>query len=264
MALMTTIIILRIFYLYQEEGDFLKAKGDYRTISVKDIQHARGAIYDANNYPLASSLIKYNLYGLKGLDTSDLDLSFDVLNQDTGFLKKKKILKEDISLAEIQEIKSKRNDYLEIESFSKRIYPLGEQIATLIGFAGADNKGLEGLEKEFENHLKEEVGKKQIFKNRRQEIIKPPKILNRGSDGNNLKLTIKHEIQYSVHKSLSQGVIQAQAKGGSAVVLDNETGRILAIASYPSYNPSYSWPNASSFIYEFSCYNCNKENHYSK
>ena len=238
MALMTTIIILRIFYLYQEEGDFLKAKGDYRTISVRDIPHARGAIYDANNYPLASSLIKYNLYGLKGLDTSNLDLSFDVLNQDTGFLKKKKILKEDISLAEIQEIKSKRNDYLEIESFNKRIYPLGEQIATLIGFAGADNKGLEGLEKEFENHLKEEVGKKQIFKNRRQEIIKPPKILNRGSDGNNLKLTIKHEIQYSVHKSLSQGVIQAQAKGGSAVVLDNETGRILAIASYPSYNPN--------------------------
>ena len=114
MALMTTIIILRIFYLYQEEGDFLKAKGDYRTISVRDIPHARGAIYDANNYPLASSLIKYNLYGLKGLDTSYLDLSFDVLNQDTGFLKKKKILKEDISLAEIQEIKSKRNDYLEI------------------------------------------------------------------------------------------------------------------------------------------------------
>ena len=157
MALMTTIIILRIFYLYQEEGDFLKARGDYRTISVKDIPHARGAIYDANNYPLASSLIKYNLYGLKGLDTSDLDLSFDVLNQDAGFLKKKKILKEDISLAEIQEIKSKRNDYLEIESFSKRIYPLGEQIATLIGFAGSDNKGLEGLEKGYENHLKEEL-----------------------------------------------------------------------------------------------------------
>ena len=58
MALMTTMIILRIFYLYQEEGDFLKAKGDYRTISVRDIPHARGAIYDANNYPLATSLIK--------------------------------------------------------------------------------------------------------------------------------------------------------------------------------------------------------------
>ena len=51
-------------------------------------------------------------------------------------------------------------------------------------------------------------------------------------------MAIKHEIQYSVHRSLSQGVIQAQAKGGSAVVLDNETGRILAIASYPSYNPN--------------------------
>ena len=155
MALMTTIIILRIFYLYQEEGDFLKAKGDHRTISVRNITHARGAIYDANNYPLATSLIIYNLYGLKGLDTSDLYLSFNVLNQDTGFLIKKKILKEDITLAEIQEIKSKRNDYLEIESFNKRIYPLGEQIATLIGFAGADNKGLEGLEKGYENHLKE-------------------------------------------------------------------------------------------------------------
>ena len=234
-------IIFKIFQIQISEGNFLQNEGNKRYIKYKNIIPIRGTIFDRNNFPLAVSIVNYDLYALKGFKKSDLlklaeniELEFKLIDES---YQKKTLLKKNVSKKEINLIKKLSLSNFEIEIRHSRHYPLGDQIATLVGFYGKDG-AQEGLEKSYDSLLAGKDGKKQYFKNAKQEVFVQPIEIKKAVKGKDIQLTIDATLQFYAYKYLVEGIKNNKAKAGTVVILDNEKGEVLAIASYPSYNPN--------------------------
>ncbi len=233
------ILVFRIVSLKYIEGDFLTSKGKSMLKTSRVIPAIRGSILDRNNFPLAISINQYDLYALKEFSEEDFKKlrNFLSLNKDFSSIKKinkKTLIFSNLNFSQYENVKRLKLSAIEIEAFQKRYYPLGEQAATLIGFAGKDGFGLEGLENIFDSELSGVAGEKIIYRN----ASRRPQITKEAVQGLDQKLTIDSRIQFYAYKHLSNYIQANNAKGGSAVILDNISGEILAIASYPSYNPN--------------------------
>ena len=126
---------------------------------------------------------------------------------------------------------------------SKRFYPGKEIAGHLIGFSGTDNQGLEGLERAYDLLLK---GPQCVLIQMRDALGRPffvsrPTPRDESSEGramHDLVLTIDKHIQYKAQQALEQAVLKARAKSGQCIMLDPNTGEILALAVVPSFNPN--------------------------
>ena len=233
------ILVFRIVSLKYIEGDFLTSKGKIMLKTSRSIPAIRGSILDRNNFPLAVSINQYDLYALKEFSEEDFKKLRNLLLLNKDFLDIKKLNKKtlifsNLNFSQYENVKSLKLSSIEIEVIQKRYYPLGEQAATLVGFAGKDGFGLEGLENILDSELSGEAGKEIIYRN----ASGRPQIIKEVVQGLDKKLTIDSRIQFYAYKHLSNYIQANNAKGGSAVVLDNISGEILAIASFPSYNPN--------------------------
>ena len=233
------IVMFRIFAIQFNDRDFLGSKGERMLNTSRVITALRGGIYDRNNFPLAVSVVQYNLFALRNFSKEEysaikkilaINQSFDEIDE----LKRKSLLFSNLDFSQHERIKALRLNGVEIESFQKRYYPLGEQASPFIGFAGKDGNGLEGLENILDDRLSGIAGMEIVTRN----ASRKPKEVSPVTPGQNFILTIDSRIQFYAFKHLSRFVIANNAKGGSAIVLDNHSGEILAIASYPSYNPN--------------------------
>ncbi|ADU70447.1 penicillin-binding transpeptidase domain-containing protein [Pantoea sp. At-9b] len=118
-----------------------------------------------------------------------------------------------------------------------RFYPMSEAAAPLIGIVGADNNGLNGLEKGFDRLLQGEEGKEVYRQDKNGDIIsmidyQPPQ------QPPTVQLSIDKFDQYTLFSKLRDGVLLNKADSGAAVLIKIDTGEILAMASYPSFNPN--------------------------
>ncbi|MDF7662598.1 penicillin-binding transpeptidase domain-containing protein [Erwiniaceae bacterium L1_54_6] len=118
-----------------------------------------------------------------------------------------------------------------------RFYPMSEAAAPLIGIVGADNIGLNGLEKGFDRLLQGEEGKEVYRQDKNGNIIsmidyQPPQ------QPPTVQLSIDKFDQYTLYSKLRDGVLLNKADSGAAVLVKIDTGEILAMASYPSFNPN--------------------------
>jgi len=234
-------IVYKIFSIQISESNFLQNEGNKRYIKYKNITPVRGTIFDRNNFPLAISSVNYDLYALKGFKKSQLlklaenfDIDYEVTRD---HYQKKTLLKKNISNEEINLIKKLKLTNFEIEVRHSRHYPLGDQIAPLIGFYGKDG-AQEGLEKSYDRMLSGVIGRKQYFKNAKQEIFSQPIEIKKPIQGKDIQLTIDATLQFYAYKYLVEGIKNNNANAGTVIILDNEKGEVLAMASYPSYNPN--------------------------
>ena len=234
-------IVYKIFSIQISESNFLQNEGNKRYIKYKNITPVRGTIFDRNNFPLAISSVNYDLYALKGFKKSQLlklaenfDIDYEVTRD---HYQKKTLLKKNISNEDINLIKKLKLTNFEIEVRHSRHYPLGDQIAPLIGFYGKDG-AQEGLEKSYDRMLSGVIGKKQYFKNAKQEIFSQPIEIKKPIQGKDIQLTIDATLQFYAYKYLVEGIKNNNANAGTVIILDNEKGEVLAMASYPSYNPN--------------------------
>ena len=234
-------IIYKIFSIQFIDSNFLQNEGNKRYVKYKNINPVRGSIFDRNNYPLAVSIVNYDIYALKGFKKSQLLSLAEVIDIDVDVIedsfRKKTILKKSLSNKEILNIKTLNLQHFEIEERHSRHYPLGEQIAPLIGFYGTDG-AQEGLEKSYDNVLSGVDGKQKLFKNAKQEIISRPIEIIETVQGEDVHLTIDATLQFLSFKYLVEAIKKNKAKSGTVVILDNKKGELLAMASYPSYNPN--------------------------
>jgi cell division protein FtsI (penicillin-binding protein 3) len=123
---------------------------------------------------------------------------------------------------------------------SKRFYPQGQLGVHVMGFAGVDAKGLEGVELEYDEFIRGEPGYMIISRDALGRSITPQSISYRQSlDGCEVILTIDKNIQYLVEKELKKAVQAWSAKGGMAVVMNPKTGEILALALQPTFDPNH-------------------------
>ena len=234
-------IVFKVLSIQFIDSSFLQDEGNKRYIKYKDINPVRGTIFDRNNFPLAVSIVNYDLYALSGFKKSQLLSVAEVIDIDVDINKdifiKKTILKKGLSNNEILSIKKLNLRNFEIEVRHSRHYPLGEQIATLIGFYGTDG-AQEGLEKSYDNVLSGINGKQKFFKNAKQEIISQPLEVIKTVQGEDIHLTIDATLQFYSYKYLAEAIKKNKAKSGTVIILDNKKGELLAMASYPSYNPN--------------------------
>ena len=236
-------IFIRVIYLQIDKENFLKNWGQNQHVAYRVLTPVRGTIYDRNKIPLAITLTHYDLYGLRNMDKKDFEKLQNITSFDTSFNQftlnnKKTLLYESLSPELISTIKKSSLNNYEVEMRFSRHYPLGDQIAPLVGFSGKDNFGLEGIEKSYNSFLSGKRGKEKYYKNRKGQIISKALTVEPKEPGQDLYLTIDSNIQFFTYKKLAESVQKSNAKSGSAIVLDNSSGEILAIASYPSYNPN--------------------------
>lgn len=121
----------------------------------------------------------------------------------------------------------------------RRSYPRGMLAANVIGYAGVDGDGLGGVEHSFDAEVRGTPGKVTLLKDARKGVyLVGGEGPNRPRDGHHVVLTIDSVVQFIAERALEKAASKHRATGGAAVVLDPATGDILAMASYPTFDPN--------------------------
>ena len=118
----------------------------------------------------------------------------------------------------------------------KRFYPNGSLAANVLGFVGLDGIGLAGIEQVYNEKISGEPGKLFLEKDSRGRAYESTEIS--GRPGQTIILTIDQAIQYQAETALTAAIEQSRAKAGTAIVLDPNTGDILALANAPTFDPN--------------------------
>jgi len=240
----------RILYLQVLEADFLSAQGDDRHLRAVQISAHRGSITDRHGEPLAVSTpvdsIWANPQELRtamerlGELARVLELDEDWLARritsslDREFVYLRRHLRPDHAVQVLQ---------LGIPGVAtlreyRRYYPAGEVAGHLLGFTNIDDIGQEGLEYEFDYWLRGESGTKRVLQDRLGRVIEDVELLSAPRPGKVLRASLDLRLQYLAYRELKQAITQNGALSGSVVVLDAQTGEVLAMANQPSYNPN--------------------------
>lgn len=125
------------------------------------------------------------------------------------------------------------------DSTTTRIYPEGPLAASLLGFTGFNGRGLVGLESNYDAILAGNDGKQTVEMVNGAQIPTGPNSGTDAVDGGSIKLTIDHSIQAIAERALARQVKAERAIGGDVVVMDPKTFQILAMATYPTYDPNH-------------------------
>jgi cell division protein FtsI/penicillin-binding protein 2 len=119
---------------------------------------------------------------------------------------------------------------------SRRFYPNRELAAHLLGYVGMDNAGLGGLEATYDKVIRGDEGRTLVQVDAKGRVY--ARSDRTATTGGALELTIDEQLQYIVERELRAGVVDKRADGGAAVVMNPHTGEILALASWPTFNPN--------------------------
>ncbi len=122
---------------------------------------------------------------------------------------------------------------------TKRFYPNRELAAALLGFVGTDSIGLAGVERQYDAEITGRAGRQTVLADaRRRRAVTPDLAFTAPEPGHDLVLTIDAVIQHAVERELAKAVEASGARQGTAVVLDPWSGAVLAMASYPGFDPN--------------------------
>lgn len=139
----------------------------------------------------------------------------------------------------VDKVKSQGLNGIGFVKETRRYYPNSELACHVLGFTGLDPEGLDGVELKYNSTLLGNTG--YLITERdalgRDVVLKGVSV-KEGSKGHNLALTLDKNIQYIAEKELNLGVAAAQAKGGTVLVMEPQTGMILALCNYPPFNPN--------------------------
>jgi cell division protein FtsI (penicillin-binding protein 3) len=229
---------------------FLAREGDARYSRVLDIAAHRGTITDRYGEPLAVSTPVDSLWvnprelalateqiprlaaALK-LDRQELEQRI-TSNLDREFL----YLARHRQPSEAAQIKSLGIAGVYTSREYRRYYPAGEVTGHLLGFTNIDDAGQEGLELAFDHWLAGEDGAKRVIQDRYGRIVQNVESIRPARPGRDLVLSMDLRIQYLAYRELKAAIRDQRARGGSVVVLDVDSGEVLAMVNQPTYNPN--------------------------
>jgi cell division protein FtsI/penicillin-binding protein 2 len=212
-----------------------------------DLPAKRGAICDRNGNKLATTVILYDLAADPKLVKNKLAIAsacakafghskryyLKKLNRERRFV----YLERRVSMEKIKPILNLKDPGLVKRENFRRFNPYGKLAAPLLGFTDPDDRGLSGIELQFEKDLSGKAGEAMLlFDARRNEFYDPDYALQKPQQGSDVYLTIDKNIQTIADEELEAGVIKAKAKSGMVVVMDPKNGAILALSSYPTFD----------------------------
>lgn len=254
--LMTT-TVARVFYLTIVRGEELSEKAETQQLKDTEITAMRGTIYDSNGNVLAQSASVWNVFidplnikdkqrdlivdefaNLFGYDADEKKEFYDrTTHQNHYELVEKKVennIKEKLSKFVS---KNELGGCIGTEQTTKRYYPYGTLASSVIGFTGSDDQGLSGIEAYYDEQLTGTNGRIITAKDAKSNnIANDYETSIAATDGDSIVLTINQTIQYYLEKGLRETMNEYQAKGAYGVVMNCNTGAVLAMSSLPDYD----------------------------
>jgi cell division protein FtsI (penicillin-binding protein 3) len=246
------LLLGRAVYLQIWATNFYQQQGEKRFFHTQKLQASRGRVLDRNGLVLATSValpsvqVEVKSFAAdtaqrkqlaKSLGMSFADFS-DKLEDAEGTI----ILRRHVEEAGWQEAKAqikaqKLQGIQELREYKRR-YPEGEAAAHVVGFTNIDGFGIDGIELAFEKQLKGEPGQRTVLRDRMGRVVEDVGDKDEPENGSDISLAIDSKVQFFAYQKVRDAVKTQRADAGSVVVLDTQTGEILALANYPSYDPA--------------------------
>jgi cell division protein FtsI (penicillin-binding protein 3) len=247
------IISLRLLDLMVFQHDSLSSKARQQYLKTKTLKPQRGIIWDRNMREMAINIEADSLYAVptevKNIDllssrlspvikVSAKKLSSTFSNkQGKEFVWLKRMLDEETSRAVIS-LKSREGfKELGLLTETKRYYPKGQIASHLLGFTNIDNKGISGLELQYDRYMKGSEKTVAVSRDARGRSLSGG--VEKGVAGNSILLTIDEGLQYIVEREISRAVSEWEAAAAVAIMMNPVTGEILAMANRPTYDPNF-------------------------
>jgi cell division protein FtsI (penicillin-binding protein 3) len=255
-------LVARAFWLQVVNDEFYQRKGEERFSRVLPTPASRGRVLDRNEQVLAMSTqvsaivaesrptrleAKVNArdIGAESLSPVQIRALAELLEMDHREVARKipdqrgrGYLKRQVPPEVAQRILALKLPGIRAEPEYRRYYPHGEVSAHVVGFTGADDKGLEGIELAMNRPLTGQTGSRRVITDARRNVVEDVETLQLPRDGGDVRLAIDARVQFLVHSRLQAAVARHRARAGSAVVVDVRTGEVLALANWPTYNPN--------------------------
>lgn len=247
-ALGFAVLAGRAAYIQVLGNDFFQRQGEVRFARTLELPASRGRIMDRNGLVLAYNVPAPSIWAIP----EDVSATPDQLAQLARLLEvpladlQKKLGDEDKSFVwlkrQVDEPVAKKIAELGIKGIYerkeyKRQYPDGEAAAHVLGFTNVENIGQEGVELAFDKQLAGRPGSRRVIKDRLGRVVEDVREQVPPVDGRDLELSIDSKVQFFAYQKLRDAVLEHKAAAGSVVVLDAQTGEVLALANYPSYTP---------------------------
>ena len=242
------LLLGRAVHLQIWSTGFYQAQGEKRFVHKQALPASRGRILDRHGLVLATSVAlptvqldpktfsadvaqRKTLARLLGYSAAELDARIDGA---TTTLTLRRHVEESVwQQIKAQELKGVQ----EIREYARR-YPEGEAAAHVVGFTDIDGKGIDGIELGFQSQLIGQPGQRTVVRDRLGRVVEDVGDQADPVDGRDITLSIDSKIQFFAYQRVRDAVKEHGAKAGSVVVLDVKTGEVLALANYPSYDPS--------------------------
>ena len=243
-------LVVRAVELQLVDHGFLAKQGDDRSMRVVKIAAHRGAITDRNGEPLGVSTPVDSVW----VNPQELNDNIDELP------KLAKALKEDEQTLARRITSNLDREFLYLERHMppeqaahvkalgipgvyllreyRRYYPAGEVAGHVVGFTTIDDKGQEGLELGFDQLLNGEDGAKRVLQDLYGRYVENVESIRAPRPGRDLVTSIDLRIQYLAYRELKAAMQEYRARAGSVIVIDVDTGEVLAMVNQPSYNPN--------------------------
>lgn len=243
-------LLWRAVDLQLMDHGFLARQGDARFSRVATIAAHRGTVTDRYGEPVAVSTPVDSVWA----NPKELALATDQLprlakslkldrnelarrvtsNLDREFL----YLRRHMRPADAANIKALGIPGVYLVREYRRYYPSGEVVGHLLGFTSVDDTGQEGIELAFDHWLAGEDGAKRVIQDRYGRVVQDVESIRPVRPGRDLVLSIDLRIQYLAYRELKAAIREQRAKSGSVIVLDVDTGEVLAMVNQPAYNPN--------------------------
>lgn len=247
-------VLHRAYRLQIVQGDELRAEAEAQQLRDVHLSPKRGTIYDRTGTELAVSVDVDSIYASprtmhrEGVDTEaaatrlaavlnvDRDRIAQRLASDRYFVWiERQVTPEESAAVEALDIPG-----VSATEEAHRYYPNGSLAAHVLGFSNIDGQGIEGVELALEDRLHGERADVPAVRDRRGRVVFSETLLDdRATQGDDVFLTLDHTIQHVAERELELSIRTFEARAGSVVVMDPQSGEILAMASYPTYDPNH-------------------------
>jgi cell division protein FtsI/penicillin-binding protein 2 len=250
-------IVMRLFHWQIVEAEVLRERGLNQYVRIDNVLPKRGDILSSDGFPLATSTTTYYLYA-NPREVEDATAAARMLAPVIGI--SQATIAARLSQKDLQWIglvpQLQREKKEQIESFAlkglgfeetyARSYPEASMAATVLGFVGKDEQGMDtgyaGIEGYYNLQLTGRAGRSRVIHDAiGRPILARTDIDSGRQNGRNLTLTLDRVVQYTLEKKLMQGIEQYGAAAGMAIVLDPKTGGVLGMSHAPGFDPRTYW-----------------------
>jgi len=239
-------LIIRLYHLQVIQYVDLAARAERQQQRTVEIAPIRGTVYDRQMHPLAMSLAVESVFATPS-QMPNPQMAAKLLSPVLGIEQEELLgkfrsfrtfcwVKRKVSAEEANRVRDLNLQGIYFQKETKRFYPKGELAAQVLGYVGLDDTGLAGLEYKFNDTIKGTPGRVLFAADARRQSFQSTG--REGQPGKNLVLTLDENIQYIAEKALAEAASKWRMSNGTVVVQNPNTGEILAMASYPTFDPN--------------------------